>query len=286
MSDEEEFTEELTPESADDPQDEPRTDPDGPSWDADTEAEARAFGWKPASEWAGEVPAGFISDPKAYISRAETFGPFRKLREQRDADREQYRKLAEVMAGQIKRNADREKADYEAKLAAITERQRRAVDEADRDAFDAAEKDRESLKAPEAPPEFEVEEKPQASDPVAEFGDKHAWVKDPYLLGQGAALIDAGFQSGALLPSASKTEQVAFAEKQLKVYFPQMFDKPAPRPSPVEGGKSMAAGKQRSGGFEALSADAKAAFREMVSLGIFKDTDKDRQEYYDEYQNA
>lgn len=247
-------------------------------WSDDDEAEARAFGWKPETEWQGNVPAGFIDDPREFMRRAESFGPFRRLRERLDKQDEHLRKIESVTAKQVERAQKQAEADYKARLDRISAEKRRAAQEGDLERYDQLSAQERGLEKPKV----EAEAPAAPEDPITpEIREKHKWVSDPFLASQGYQLVEAGLRSGELTKTSTAAEQVAYAETRLKSYFPHMFPSEAkPKPSPVEGG-SIASTKKS--GFGSLPAEAKQAFSRMVAQGVFKDNDEDRKFYYDEY---
>lgn len=249
-------------------------------WSDDEEFEARALGWKPKDEWKGEAPPGFIDNPRAYLDRAETFGPFRKLRERTERLEEHLRKVESVAAKQVERAQQQAEQEYQRRLEAINAQKRKAAEEGDLEAYDKWNAAEQRLERP----------RPEAVEPVApqdpitpDLREKHKWVTDPYLRHQGAQLVDQGFRSGELPKGASAQEQAEYAETRLKSYFPHIFNPPKkdpPKPSPVEAGGVAQAAR---GGFASLPKEAKDAFKRLVAQGVFKDTDEDRKFYHDEY---
>lgn len=255
--------------------------PPTPEWSEDDEIEARAFGWKPAEEWQGDhPPKGLIQNPRDYMDRARSFGPFRMMQDKLD-------KLERITSKQIERAEqkarDEERQKYEAQLRNINARQRQAVEEADTDTWERLERQKATIQPPQEAPQ---QPKQPQQDVAEQFPDKQ-WLRDPIIRSSGAQAIEAAIQAGQLSRSASPEEQVAYAEKALHAYFPHLFggEKPKPKPSPVDGG-SLAGGPRKRAGFDALPADAKATFASLVNKGIFKDTEADRKFYHDEYNNA
>ena len=246
-------------------------------WSDDDEVEARAFGWKPVDEWQGNVPDSFIDDPREFMRRAESFGPFRKLRQKIDQQDEHLRKLESIAAKQVERAQKQAEEEYNRKLAHLDAQKRQAAQEGDLEKYD------ELTKAQGRIPKPEVETvSPPPENPItAEIKERHKWIDDPYLRRQAAQLVDVGFENGDLPPTTPPAEQVVYAEAKLKAYFPHMFPAEAkPKPSPVEGG---GVASTRKSGFGSLPAEAKEAFKRMVQQGVFKDNDEDRKFYYDEY---
>lgn len=249
-------------------------------WSDDDEFEAKALGWKGDDEWKGDKPAGYIADPREYLRRAETFGPFRKLKEKTDRLEDHLRRVESIAAKQVERAQKQAEAEFNQRLAAIQSEKRRAAQEGDLERYD-------QLSATEARLERPKAEAPAPAAPVDPLGDdvkaKHAWINDPYLRKRGAELVDEAFGRGELPPTASPQEQVAFVEGRLRTYYPHLFqtEQKAPaKASPVDGGGIASA---RRSGFSALPQDAKDAFKRLVAQGVFKDTDEDRKFYHDEY---
>lgn len=249
-------------------------------WSDDEEFEAKALGWKAEDEWKGDKPPGYIADPREYLRRAETFGPFRKLKEKTEKLEDHLRRIESVTSKQIERAQKQAEEEYNRRLNAIQAEKRKAAQEGDLERYDQLSATEARLPRPETPAPMAA---PQ--DPIGEdIRTKHTWVNDAYLRRRGADLVDAGFQSGELSPAATAAEQAEYAATRLRSYYPHLFQteqKPQPKASPVETG-GVAGGQKRTG-FSTLPQDAKEAFRRLVSQGVFKDTDEDRKFYYDEY---
>jgi len=264
----------------------PAAEPSVPEWTADDEEAARALGWKDASEWQGEVPAGIIADPRRYLERAENFGPFRKLKEKLTAQEEMLRKLETVTAKQIERDRKAAEESYNREIAAVREAQRRAAEVGDVDEHDRLEKRREGLKPPVVE---DAPSKTKAEDPTAPFHAAKPWLADPILRRQASDIIQMALSAGEPVPSiADVAGQIDFAEKRLAVYYPHLFQSggsaPKPKPSPVAG-DVLAPGRRRAG-FDTLPDSAKSVFKRQVAQGIFQDTKEDREFFHDEYVNA
>ena len=265
--------EDLTPEEA--PEEQPSKE-----WDDEVEAEARAFGWKSVDEWEGKVPAGFIDDPRRFMERAEKFSPFQKLRERLTQTEEIARRSEAAISAQVKRFQEAEKARYEAEIATLKAQQLSAVEVGDVDEFKRATDRIDGMRAPEP----ELPEEPE-SDPVVPLYDAHPWLKDPFLREQGHLLTSVALKQGLLSGKATIAEQAAYAEREVRKYFPHMFpQEAAPKKvaaSPVEGGGGGIFKAKT--GFDSLPAAAKATFKNFVAEGVFKDTEADRKQYFEDY---
>ena len=269
--------EDLTPEEA--PEEQPSKE-----WDDEVEAEARAFGWKSVDEWEGKVPAGFIDDPRRFMERAEKFSPFQKLRERLTQTEEIARRSEAAISAQVKRFQEAEKARYEAEIATLKAQQLSAVEVGDVDEFKRTTDRIDGMRAPEVP---EMEAPPE-SDPVVPLYDAHPWLKDPFLREQGHLLTSVALKQGLLSGKATIAEQAAYAEREVRKYFPHIFpQEAAPKKvaaSPVEGGGGGIF-KAKSG-FDGLPSSARAQFSRFVADGVFKDTEADRKQYFEDYNNG
>lgn len=241
----------------------------------DVEAEARFFGWKAPDEWRGEQPPGYIDNPQDYLDRLERSTPFRKLKEHSE---EKLRKLESVMDAARQRDLERQKQDYEARLQAIANRQRAAVESADVEEWDRLEKVKQNL----VPPKDDL---PQ-TDPVEPFKSEYTWLEDAVIRDHGAKAIDAAMRSGELASNADVATQVKFADAQVRKYFPHLFKtEEAPKPQPRVDGGGLA-GPRKKSGFDSLPKDVKAEFDRQVKKGVFENTTEDREFFFDEYQNG
>lgn len=251
-----------------------------PEWTEEDKEAAKMLGWKDPDEWEGEKPEGFIDDPRRFLERAESFGPFRKLKEQMEAQGESLRKIESVTAKAVERAREQEKQRYEAEIAAIREGQRRAVEEADTEAFDKLEERRGKIAPPDDEPEVD------AAHDLTPFVKDHAWLNDPVLKNQGGLLVQQALDRGEVKPHDTAA-QVAYAAEKLATYYPHMFGgqpKPKPAASPVAG--DVIAPSRKKTGFDSLPSDAKSAFASQVKQGIFADNAEDKEFFYNEYVNA
>ena len=258
-------------------------EPAAPEWtDEDAEA-AKMLGWKDPGEWEGEKPSGFIDDPRRFLERAESFGPFRKLKERLDSVEETSRKAADIAAKQIERVREQEKAEYERELESIRRAQREAVDSADAEAFDALEKRRENLAAPSDPEPAESEN----TDPLEPFkGETTRGSTTPFSEITASSLSGRRFKR-ARWRRAIRRRRWLTPKRRLKGYYPHLFEdapKPKPKASPVAG--DTIAPFRRKSGFDSLPADAKAVFKRQVEQGIFANTPEDKEFFSNEYASA
>ena len=243
-----------------------------PKWAPETEQEAKALGWKSPDEWKGDVPSGYIDDPTKYLERAESFTPFRKIKErmteiERKAD-ERLRKMESVQ----------EKA-FERKLAEIQAAKLEAVEVGDVEKFKALETQQSELQQPakqsdDAPHIAEIERWTVGKD----------WFKtDPIMTQAAATLYGEAQRKGLTDPKAILAE----VDRRMAETFPHKFGaKPVvpQRGADVEPGLTF--GGQSADPFSKLPADAKAAFARYVEKGLFKDDKEGRAAYVKDYNDA
>lgn len=241
-------------------------------WSSDVETEARALGWKAPDEWKGEVPSGYIDDPGRYLERAESFGPFRKLKEQ---NAEALRRIEAVAAKQV----ERERAQHQEALAKIKADKIAAVEVGDIDAYKALEKREEAVRsqAPDAKSDA-VPDNHRAA--IEQWSVNKPWFKaDPIKTNAAAIIYGQAQQSGLTDPSAI----LAYVDREMSKQFADLA--PKVQVETVEAGLTFGSGSVASP-FEKLPKDAKEAFRRFVEKGVFKDTKEDRAQYAEDYNAA
>lgn len=244
-----------------------------PKWAAETEQEAKALGWKSPDEWKGDVPSGYIDDPSKYLERAESFTPFRKIKErmtevERKAD-ERIRKLESVQ----------EKA-FERKLAEIQAAKIEAVEVGDVEKFKALETQQSELQKPEAPAQ---DYSPHLSE-IQRWSVGKDWFKSDTIMTQAAATMYGEAQSKGLTDPKAILAEV---DRRLAETFPHKF---GAKPAAMQRGADVEPGLTFGGGtadpLDKLPSDAKAAFARYVAKGLFKDTKEGRAAYAKDYNDA
>lgn len=268
------------------PVDVPEAQPAPPvrEWSDEDAEEAKALGWKAPDEWAGNKPAGYIDDPRRYLERAESFRPFKALKERQDKLQSEFDERIRKSEAMAERALQAERARYERDLAALNARQREAVSMADTAAYDAIERQKAAMR----PPEPVETPKPAGPSPdVAAYVSSNEWAQDPALLAEGAQAIEYARMSGRVF--ASDMDQVKYAESVMRRKYPHLFAAPAtqtaaPTASRVDGGGL--GGASRGSAFTSLPPEAKGAFKKFVAQGIFADTEADRKRYADDYNAA
>jgi hypothetical protein len=273
---EETITAEVAPEpvavEAESPEAESET-PVARRWSETDEKEARALGWKAPEEWVGDKPAGYIEDPARFVERAERKGLKDKITQIETQSQAEIRRLTAM----YEQAAAVQKQQFDAERARLLASQREAVAVGDVDAFDRVS----GQLAKMQPPVQAAPAQPQVDPYVAEYAAKNEWVKDPILFGFARDAIDRAGMAGKPVH-----EQVAFAEKAVKDYFPHKFAAPNPPPIPprVDGGGLGGGG--RADPLAKLPASAQEQFRKFVARGFFADTPAGRAQYAKDYNDA
>ena len=255
-------------------------------WSADEEQEAIALGWKPPTEWKGEKPSGYIDDPRRYLERAESFSPFRKLREKSEAELAKIRSETDERLRRIEavntKALERQRQQHAAELDQLEQYKRAAVQSGNVQQYDAIDQRQRQLMAqpPVEAAQPEAQPAPEPPDPVAvEYVEKNEWVKNPILRKAAVDLIDA---NPAILASDTAT-QIKYAESEMRRMYPAYFTdapQPAQAGQKVHGG-GLAGGK--SSAFDKLPAEAKAAYARFAKDGLYANDAKGKEEYANDY---
>ena len=257
---------------------------DAPKWAPEAEQEARALGWKAPDEWKGEVPAGYIDDPTRYLERAESFAPFRKIKEKlgevEKTTAESLRRIEEVTA----RTVQRERERHAAELAKIKADKVAAVEVGDVQAFKALDAQEERIRKEMQP----VEEKPQGPSirPDEKAAIEH-WRVDKPWFGKDRAMTLAASEYYSEAQKDGLTDPQAilkFVDRRMSETFAALAPKPA-RDAAVESGLTLGGGA-KPGAFEALPKEAKDAFLRFVQRGVVEDTKEARATWAEDYNAA
>lgn len=245
--------------------------PEQPKPVNETEEEARLWGWKAPEEWQGDKPSGYIDDPARYLDRLKGSRLFKTF-EQRMED----------TVGRIdtvyQRALDRERKDWQAKMAELQAQQRKAVETADVQEYERIEAQKRALPPPPVAPQANVPQINQAA--VEDYIARNDWAKDPALRMEGAQAIDVAMKSG--MRFRDESEQLQYAEGVMRRKYPHMFQAAQPPRQRVDAG-GLAGGAIGAGKFDKLPNEAKAAFRKMVAQGLFTDDAKGRAQYLEDY---
>lgn len=251
---------------------------DAPKWSPDVETEARALGWKAPDEWKGDLPPGYIDDPNRYLERAESFAPFRKIKEKlaevEKTSQDTLRRIEAATARQI----ERERAQYASALEQIKAQKAAAVETGDVDTYKALDAREEAVRKnmPQEQPKQDAIP-PDHRAALDRWSVGKDWLRKDVAKTEAAkALYSEAQQSGITDPVAI----LAYVDREMERQFVDLQKKPAQ--VAVEAGLTFGGGAQASS-FDKLPKEAKEAFRRFVEKGVFKDTKEDRAQYAEDY---
>lgn len=264
---EQEIERDLTEEAQEQPEAAPAPDPE-------IETEARKYGWRPKEEFTRD-PDGWV-DASRFLELPATH--VKMLRDQNKAMEQERRELREQLSGisrateaALQRQREQDRAAFEARLAAIREEQRQAVETADVERYTAA-RQREERLAQSAPQQAQ----PQVHPDVASYMASNEWTKDPEMF---RFAVDA-VENGPGIKSLPPARQLAWAEQQVRSVFSDRFPAPAPSapPPPAQPAQSRVdggglAGLRRSVA-ESLPAEAREIGLGFVKDGLFKNLEE------------
>jgi hypothetical protein len=250
-------------------------------WDDNVEAEARFFGWKSPDEWEGDLPAGYIEDPRRFLERAEKFTPFRRLKEQQ-AERERefeerLRKIEAVSQAAI----ERQERQHEAEIQRVKAGMRQAAETGDIEAYDRLSKQAEAMQkeAPKPEPPQNNGIQPDERRTLESWAAKNTWFHEDEIMQAAAVAAYGNAQKKGITDPQAALEHV---DTVMRKKFPQEFgEQPQRKAAPVGDGLALGGGKKS--GFESLPKEAKDAFQRFVERGLFEDTKEGREQYYNEY---
>lgn len=255
-------------------------EPAAPAWSPDAEQEARALGWKSPDEWQGNIPAGYIDNPERYLQRAESFTPFRKVKERLDEVERKAEERLRKMETTLSRTFERE---LQTRMAELQAQKVQAVEVGDVDKFKAierqqAELSKQAAEIPQAPKQEAVP--PDHRVAIDQWSVGKDWFRtDPIKTQAAVVLYGQAQQQGLSDPKAI----LAFVDQEMGKRFADMAPKQAV--TPVEAGLTFGGGSQATS-FDKLPKDAKDAFQRFVKQGLFKDTKEGRAAYAEDYNAA
>jgi len=259
-------------------------------WSEAEEAEAKDFGWKAPEEWVGEVPTGYIADPRRYLERAEGFAPFRKLKEKLTESEKAFEvrlhKIEKVAETAMERQKAQMEAEHKRQLAEVRTAQRAAAEVGDTAEFDRLERKREELAAAPTEPTTApaAQQKALWDQAMAEWMPQNAWWHTDKIMHNGAiALNEEASLKGITEPKAA----LAYVDARMREEFPHKFAPKQPqRQTQVSDGLMLGGGKKA--GFDSLPQEAKSAFKRFWDRGSFEGLTeaKAKEAYYNEYQES
>jgi len=243
---------------------------------------ARRRGWKPASEWVGDLPDNFVDDPAKFNEDHERINP--RLRSEVSRLNEELSRFEgrfnQAIEAQNRRHQSELKRERERLLAEM----RDATESADTDRFDRAKK---SLDELATVPELQTQTPQQNQEQYHPDRDPHfkTWHADNAWYRQDAARTKYAEQVAAkevaqrgLSPQRDGRAFYDAVTREVEAAFGPAAGGKSPNVN--TGGRSTAnAARPAKAGFDQLPADMKGDFKWMVQRGIFKN-DKESKERY------
>lgn len=204
------------------------------------EERAREMGWRPIEEFSG--PREKFVDAEEFLERGETLAPLvaaqnRKLKADLEKREREFAERLERMEKMAQRNAERERAEYEAKIKRLEAAERRAVDEADTDSYDAIKAERAALE--KQAPTQEVSPQPAAPDRLQTWMVENPW----FQLDENAKRVAMVASQRAAAKGADLEAELQAAEAAVRRSHPHYFDD-----EPVAPAEQVRGGPQPDGG--------------------------------------
>lgn len=276
---------------------EPDTDADDePDW-SDSDADlARKFGWKPRTEWKGDVPPTFVDDPREFVaSKTRALDEFSSLKDQLAATRRELMQLAQEQGKS-------QKSQAETRAAQLQEAYDKAFDMGDKkrakELFDQiVEVKAQAARAPAPEPQADpVVQQATQSSVFQDWVSQNSWytgasfedaAKRHYADQIGPQLLQQrGLNPNDVLgnPQLEREFYQAVAQEVNRAYGGQknpMQQRGVPD-VPQQSGRQSATPQRSSKSqksFASLPGEAQSAFAYYVKKGVYQDNDKDRAEY-------
>lgn len=253
----------------------------------DYEAEARAQGWVPETEWKGEKKPTKFLDAKTFVERGEEILPVvrrenQQLKRQLDETKSDFQKRLERIEKANNSAFEALKRQHEADLASVKAKQRAAVEAGDTAEFDRLDKARADLEkaAPQAPEKVTTDPGDDLKTRQDKWRAENEWFDTDFDL-QDWAIRYSDFH-GRKHPHLSFEENMAAVTAEAKKRFPEKFGgKKGGGQSAVDSGSDFAGVFKSKTKTEAdLPAEARAAGERYVKQGLYKDLKAYAKEYW------
>jgi len=280
------------PEPDNQPDTEPDDEPDQ-GWAESDEEIARRFGWKPRTEWKGEVPPTFVDDPREFLAgKTKVLDEFSSVKEQLEATRRELLRIQQNQQEQTQTQA-------QSRIEALEAEYEKAFDIGDKTKAQKLLNEIVDLKARSA-----SQPQPQ-HDPVVEQATQspvyQSWVQEnQWYVGnsfEDAAKRHYADQIGPqLLAQRGLSPQDVMGNPQLEREFynavaqevnraygePKTLQQHASTPRvPSQSGRQPATQRRTKNdqSFERLPSEGKAAFERLARRKVYSNDDKGRAEY-------
>lgn len=252
---------------------------DVPDWSPEEEQEARDLGWKSPDEWKGDLPAGYIDNPKDFNEWQNRIPGVRMLKARLGEFETRFETEIQKVASVAAKAVEKERTRLQSKLDEVLAEQERAVEEGDTEAFRALRQKENSIRG-------ELSE-PKSDDVPADhkaaidgWVSGKDWFRKDAVMTQAAVTLYGEAQSQGMTDPAKILQHV---DARLKEEFPHKFgEKPKRTQPPVSEGLSLGA-RRAPDGYDSLPDTAVQGFKELVRKGVFQDTAEDRKEYAEMY---
>lgn len=241
---------------------------------------ARRRGWKPRSEWVGDVPDNFVDDPARFNEEHERINP--RLRSEVKRLNDEISRFEERFNRAIEAQNRRHQEELRREKDRLYREMRDAAEQADTDRFDAARKDLDILEAASTK-QAESQPKSNGYDPNNDPNFR-AWHTENSWYHQDAARTKyaerVAAQEVAARGLSPQKDGRAFYDA-ITAMVDHAFGKPTKGAPSVDNSSqvrsSAAVPKKR--GFDHLPSEVKSDFKWMVQRGIFKNDQKSRESY-------
>jgi hypothetical protein len=246
---------------------------EAPRWAAETEQEAKALGWKAPDEWKGDIPPGYIDNPEKYLERAESFTPFRKLKEKLHETEskfdQRFSKLEAVSARALER-----------KIAEIQTAKLAAVETGDVEGYKALEQQQANLaREAEAPSAVPNDHKTA----IDRWAVGKGWFKTDKVMTQAAVVLYGEAQEKGI---TDPTAILSYVDDQMGKKF-RIEGEPVVKHMNQAVSPGLTFGAPAGADpFSKLPADAKKDFARFVAKGWFTDDKAGRAAYAEDYNAA
>lgn len=233
--------------------------------DSDTEARARAMGWRPKAEFeaTGRDASKWV-DASAFVEAGERSLPI--LRERFRKQDKEMGELKGLLKDLVTNQAKTQKAAVDKAISDFQAERRIAITEGDADRVEALDKKIDTAKAEktEIPTAAKIE-----ADPVPEvfvkWGESNPWFfKDQELREEAEDQLDI-LNASRRTKALSEAEKLRLVSKHVKDKFPAKFGNPRRQePAGVEGG-SQQRGKSGGKTWNDLPADVRSIAERLVA---------------------
>lgn len=247
----------------------------GFSSEQSVEAEARANGWVPESEWRGDnKPAKFLT-AQEFVERGQTIIPI--LRSQMERERKDFATRLERMEKMHAKREERIKRDAEQRIADLEARKEAVVKQGGDNAVAVVRQiDKAIGELKDEAPETDSEQHVQTI--INDWTAKQAWWGDKMAR---AYAVEHSTEIGRGNPSMTIEENLRQTEAEVREKFPQLFKKAgANGHAPVDGGGEYPAVARKEGLASKLTKEAREQANKDIAAGLYKNQEDWAKAYF------